>query len=334
MPVIFPVIMCGGSGTRLWPASRPSRPKQFIPLSGNRSLFQETVERVIDLSGSEGRLIVIGGAAHRQAICEQLKELGRDAIVLLEPEARESAAAMAAAAIWTKRQHPDAVNLFVASDHHIPDGDAFRAAVLMASEAAHAGRIVTFGVVPSGPSSAYGYIAPRSEGLAEVQAFVEKPDLVTAERYIAEGYLWNSGNFVVRADVLQDELRQAAAGLIEAVSDALDSSLSDGGALLLGRRFGDAPKISIDYAVMEKPGVPPSCRSGSIGRTSAPGTPFTGRERATSACMCSRTPRTAWSGPATASWSPPSACPISPSWSNGTRYWLPIWRGARTYERS
>lgn len=252
MPVIFPVIMCGGSGTRLWPASRPSRPKQFIPLSGNRSLFQETVERVIDLAGSEGRLIVIGGAAHRQAICEQLKELGRDAIVLLEPEARESAAAMAAAAIWTRRQHPDAVNLFVASDHHIPDGDAFRAAVLTASEAAHTGRIVTFGVVPSGPSSAYGYIAPRSEGLAEVKAFVEKPDLVTAERYIAEGYLWNSGNFVVRADVLQDELRQATAGLIEAVSDALDSSLSDGGAILLGRRFGDAPKISIDYAVMEK----------------------------------------------------------------------------------
>lgn len=100
MPVIFPVIMCGGSGTRLWPASRPSRPKQFIPLSGNRSLFQETVERVVDLAGSEGRLIVIGGAGHRQAICEQLKELGRDAIVLLEPEARESAAAMAAAAIW------------------------------------------------------------------------------------------------------------------------------------------------------------------------------------------------------------------------------------------
>jgi mannose-1-phosphate guanylyltransferase/mannose-6-phosphate isomerase len=252
MPVIFPVIMCGGSGTRLWPASRPSRPKQFIPLSGNRSLFQETVERVIDLAGSEGRLIVIGGAAHRQTICEQLKELGRDATILLEPEARESAAAMAAAAIWTMRQHPDAVNLFVASDHHIPDGDAFRASVLTASEAAHAGRIVTFGVVPSGPSSAYGYIAPRGEGLAEVKAFVEKPDLVTAQRYIAEGYLWNSGNFVVRADVLQDELRQTTAGLIEAVSDALDSSLSDGGAMLLGRRFCDAPKISIDYAVMEK----------------------------------------------------------------------------------
>ncbi len=252
MPVIFPVIMCGGSGTRLWPASRPSRPKQFIPLSGNRSPFQETVERVASLGRAQGRLIVIGGVAHRQAICEQLKELRRDAVVLLEPQGRDSAAAMAAAAIWTKRQDPEAVNLFVASDHHIPDGEAFRDAVHTASEAALAGRIVTFGVVPSGPSSAYGYIAPCGEGLAEVQAFVEKPDLVTAERYIADGYLWNSGNFAVRADVLIDELKQTTAGLIEAVADALDSALTDGGAVLLGRRFGDAPRISIDYAVMEK----------------------------------------------------------------------------------
>lgn len=252
MSVIFPVIMCGGSGTRLWPASRPSRPKQFIPLAGNRSPFQETVERVADLAGAQGRLIVIGGVAHRQAICEQLKELGRNAVVLLEPQARDSAAAMAAAAIWTKRQDPEAVNLFVASDHHIPDGAAFREAVRTASEAASAGRIVTFGVVPSGPSSAYGYIAPRGEGLAEVKAFVEKPDTATSERYIADGYLWNSGNFVVRADVLKEELRQTTAGLIEAVTDALDSALTDGGAVLLGRRFGDAPRISIDYAVMEK----------------------------------------------------------------------------------
>lgn len=252
MSVIFPVIMCGGSGTRLWPASRPSRPKQFIPLAGNRSPFQETVERVADLAGAQGRLVVIGGVAHRQAICEQLKELGRNAIVLLEPQARDSAAAMAAAAIWTKRQNPEAVNLFVASDHHIPDDAAFRDAVRTAGEAASAGRIVTFGVVPSGPSSAYGYIAPRGEGLAEVDAFVEKPDLATAERYIADGYLWNSGNFIVRADVLKGELGQTTAGLIEAVTDALDSALTDGGAIILGRRFGDAPRISIDYAVMEK----------------------------------------------------------------------------------
>jgi len=252
MPVIFPVIMCGGSGTRLWPASRPSRPKQFIPLAGNRSLFQDTVERVADLAGEHGRLIIIGGVAHRQAICDQLKELERDAVVLLEPTARDSAAAMAAAAIWTERQNPDAVNLFVASDHHIPDGAAFRKAVASASDAALAGRIVTFGVIPSGPSSAYGYIAPRGEGLAEVRAFVEKPDLATAERYIADGYLWNSGNFVVRADILKAELGQVTAGLVEAVTDSMEAAVVDGGVILLGRRFSDAPRISIDYAVLEK----------------------------------------------------------------------------------
>lgn len=252
MPAIFPVIMCGGSGTRLWPASRPSRPKQFIPLAGNRSLFQETVERVIDLTESKGRLIVVGGAAHRQTIVEQLDDIGREAVILLEPEARDSAAAMAAAALWTQERNPDAVNLFVASDHHIPDDEAFRETVRVASEAASKGRIVTFGIVPSAPSSAYGYIAPRGSGLSEIQAFVEKPDLATAERHIADGYLWNSGNFVVRADVLSDELRETTPGLIEAVSDALNASMIDGPAVLLGRRFVDAPKISIDYAVMEK----------------------------------------------------------------------------------
>ncbi|WP_395944851.1 AGE family epimerase/isomerase [Brevundimonas sp.] len=252
MPVIFPVIMCGGSGTRLWPASRPSRPKQFIPLAGNRSLFQETVERVAPLAGAEGALIVVGGAAHHHAILEQLAEIGREAVVLLEPEGRDSAAAMATAALWTRRQDPEAVNLFVASDHHIPDGEAFRNASRTASEAAANGRIVTLGVVPTAPSSAYGYIAPASTGLSDIQAFVEKPDTATAEQYIASGYLWNSGNFIVRADVLHAEIEQATAGLTEAVTDALDEATFDGGVIFLGRRFTAAPKISIDYAVMEK----------------------------------------------------------------------------------
>lgn len=252
MPVIFPVIMCGGSGTRLWPASRPSRPKQFIPLAGNRSLFQETVERVSDLSGTAGRLIIVGGASHHSTIVEQLAEIGREAVILLEPEGRDSAAAMAAAALWTHRHAAGAVNLFVASDHHIPDAEAFRRAALIASEAAHAGRIVTLGVVPTSPSSAYGYIAPVGTGLSEVKAFVEKPDVATAERYIADGYLWNSGNFIVRADVLHEELAQATAGLVEAVIHALDDATHDGEAVFLGERFASAPKISIDYAVMEK----------------------------------------------------------------------------------
>ena len=122
---LYPVIMCGGSGTRLWPASRPSRPKQFIPLSGNRSLFQETVARVAPLTGDDGMLIIVGAVRHREWIVDQLREMEVIAQVLLEPEARDSAAAMTAAAAWAARHDPEAVIAFVASDHHIPDHDAF-----------------------------------------------------------------------------------------------------------------------------------------------------------------------------------------------------------------
>ena len=252
MATIYPVIMCGGSGTRLWPASRPSLPKQFIPLAGNRSLFQETVARVIDLADGSGELIVVGGIAHRKAILEQLEQIGANAVILLEPEGRDSAAAMAAAALWTSRRAPDAVNLFVASDHHIPDDEAFRRSVKEAVSAAEAGRIVTLGVVPTEPSSAYGYIAPSGPALSEISAFVEKPDQATARRYISEGYLWNSGNFIVRADVLVREILDRAAAVGEAVHTALDQAEINGPCVLLGSSFTSAPKISIDYAVMEK----------------------------------------------------------------------------------
>lgn len=252
MPVIFPVIMCGGSGTRLWPASRPSRPKQFIPLAGNRSLFQETVERVAPLAGAEGALVVVGGVGHHKTILEQLAEIGQRGIILLEPESRNSAPAMAAAARWTKQRRHDAVNLFVASDHFIPDRDAFRNAVEQASMAAAEGRIVTLGIAPTEASSAYGYIEPAAAGLSEVRAFVEKPDAVTAAQYIANGYLWNSGNFIVRADVLHQEIERATAGLSEAVAASLEDAALDGDAILLGKQFATAPNISIDYAVMER----------------------------------------------------------------------------------
>ncbi len=248
---IYPVIMCGGAGTRLWPASRPSRPKQFIPLSGNRSLFQETALRVAPLSSDGGRLIVVGGVAHRDAILSQLAELGIEAQVLLEPEARDSAAAMAAAAAWTARLDPTGVNVFVASDHHIPDHQAFRDAALKAAEAARAGQIVTLGVRPGAPSSAYGYIAPEGQGLSAVKAFVEKPDLHTAERYIADGYLWNSGNFIVTAATLLNELRHEAPAVAAAVVAALPP-IEAGDLATLSPAFSSAPKISIDYAVMEK----------------------------------------------------------------------------------
>jgi len=252
MATIYPVIMCGGSGTRLWPASRLSRPKQFMPLASDRSLFQEAVERVVPLLTDGGALIVVGGQTHHLTILNQLDEIGAAAVVLLEPEGRDSAATMAVAALWTARQDPEAVNLFVASDHHIPDHEAFRAAVRTGMGAAVAGRIVTFGVTPNGPSSAYGYIAPSGPGLSDIAAFVEKPDRDAAQRHIDDGCLWNSGDFIVRADVLRAELANQAPAVLAAARDGLESAAPKGRCIMLGARFGDAPKISIDYAIMEK----------------------------------------------------------------------------------
>ncbi|WP_396593054.1 AGE family epimerase/isomerase [Brevundimonas sp. R86498] len=255
---LYPVIMCGGAGTRLWPSSRPARPKQFMPLTGDRSLFQETALRVADLCDG-GTLVVVAGVSHREAIAEQLAALGLNAQLLLEPEARDSAAAMAAAAAWTLAHDPDAINVFVASDHHIPDAGAFVTAVRHAASAAAEGRIVTLGVTPTEPASAYGYIAPSGTGLARIRAFVEKPDRATAARYMEQGYLWNSGNFIAASRTLIEELQRHAPGVVTAVQAALDQARSvgsggagEGGVLTLGPAFRGAPRISIDYAVMEK----------------------------------------------------------------------------------
>lgn len=249
----YPVIMCGGSGTRLWPASRPSRPKQFLSLTGERSLFQETVLRLVGLAEVEAPVIV-AGVGHRAAVEAQLAELGIKAHVLLEPEPRNSAPAMAAAAAWLSAHDPEAVAVVLAADHHVPDAAAFRQAVETAVAAAKAGRIVTLGVRPTGPVTAYGYIRPDA-GDGEVKpvaAFVEKPDAKTAEGYVAEGYLWNSGNFVVSAKTLEAELEAYAPGVLPAARRAVETGEDAGGALILGAAFREAPKDSIDYAVMEK----------------------------------------------------------------------------------
>lgn len=248
---LYPVIMCGGAGTRLWPASRPSRPKQFIALAGNRSLFQETVLRAAPLVIDGGALIVVGGVDHKAWILEQLDEVGIDAQVLLEPEARDSAAAMAAAAVWTHDRDPKGVNAFFASDHHIPDHQGFRAAVTAAADGARQTRIVTLGVTPTEPSSAYGYIAPTGRGLTPIAAFVEKPDRERASQYIRDGYLWNSGNFIVSSEVLLAELK-AHAPAVESAARAAVASGGRGSIVVLGDAFRQAPKVSIDYAVMEK----------------------------------------------------------------------------------
>jgi len=248
---LYPVILCGGAGTRLWPASRPLRPKQFVNLFGDRSLFQDAVLRMAPLAEGGGRVVVIGGVAHRRWILDQLAEIGVEAQILLEPEARDSAPAMAGAAAWVARADPTGVAAFVASDHHVPDHDAFRAAVIEAGAAVAKGRIVTLGVQPDAPSPAYGYIRPARAGLSSVAAFIEKPDAETAADYIAAGYLWNSGNFMVRAQTLLDELSVFAPEVLTAAKAALPAAGS-GPIQVLGAAFNTAPRISIDYAVMEK----------------------------------------------------------------------------------
>ena len=246
---IYPVILCGGAGTRLWPASRPARPKQFIDLISDLSLFQETVRRVAPLVEG-GRIIVVAGEAHRGFIEAQLAALGVEGDLILEPVGRDSAPAMAAAALWIEQIDPHGTAVFVASDHYIPDAEAFRAAATEAAVAAAPGRIVTMGMAPASPSSAYGYIQPEAQGLSPVRRFVEKPGLAEAERYLAEGYLWNSGNFVVQVRVLLDEMELFVPDVVAAVRAALPGQGS--GAHGLGAAFLAAPKISIDYAVMEK----------------------------------------------------------------------------------
>lgn len=247
---IFPVILCGGAGTRLWPASRPDRPKQFIDLASDASLFEDTVARVAPLAEDGGELVVVAGRDHRAHIEAQLARVGRPATIVIEPEGRDSAPAMAAAAAWIARRDPDGVALFVASDHHIPDHDAFRRAARIGADAAKEGRIVTFGVRPTEPSSAYGYIQPEGPGLSAVAAFVEKPDRKTAERYVADGYLWNSGNFIVAARTLLDELDALSPEVAAAARAALPDD--EDRVVALNDGFLSAPRISIDYAVMEK----------------------------------------------------------------------------------
>ena len=245
---IFPVILCGGAGTRLWPASRPEKPKQFLDLTTDLSLFQETVRRVAPLAGDEGRVVVVAGRDHRGFVEAQLD--GVQAVILLEPIGRDSAAAMTAAAQWIARHDPEGVAVFVASDHHIPDNAAFRSSVLQGVEAAQQGRMVIFGVRPTEPSSAYGYIRPERDGLSPVASFVEKPDRDTALGYVAQGYLWNSGNLVAPAKTLLQEVQAFAPEVAAAVS----ASLPDGAfrTLELSAAFEAAPRISMDYAVLER----------------------------------------------------------------------------------
>jgi mannose-1-phosphate guanylyltransferase/mannose-6-phosphate isomerase len=269
---IIPLIMCGGAGTRLWPASREVRPKQFLPLFGARSTFQDTLKRVSDATLFE-RPIVITNASYRFMVLEQLAEIGIEADILLEPLRRDSGPAIAAGAVFAQMRDSDAVVLALAADHVVQDNEAFLNACRRGLVAAEAGRIATFGVAPERAATEYGYICPGDVVSVDVRAvakFVEKPDSATAAEYVKSGYLWNSGNFMFRASVLLDEYRSVDAKSVEAIGDAVTRAGRDLGFVTLEPdAFASAKAISIDYAVMEKTSraavVPVSCGWSDVG---------------------------------------------------------------------
>jgi len=253
--LIIPVLLAGGAGTRLWPVSRDALPKQFLPLVGDRSTYQETLLRV------QGPMfappIVITGPQFHFFARRQAEEVGVDATVVIEPLRRDSAPAIAAATAVARARDPEAVVLALAADHIILDPQAFRDTCLAGRAGAENGSIVTFGIKPTEPKTSYGYILPGAAvgttGVKAVERFVEKPDEATAARYVLDGYLWNSGNFLFRADVLMAELARFEPEMAEAIEAAVAGAASDLGFLRLEpEAFARAPQKSIDYAVMER----------------------------------------------------------------------------------
>ena len=253
---IIPLLLAGGTGTRLWPVSRDAMPKQFLPLVGKQSTYQQALARVASPDLFEPP-IVMTSDAFRFFARHQAEELGIKATVVLEPMRRDSAPAIAAGAALARDRNPDAIVLAIAADHVILDTDLFEEACRTARDGAAAGHIVTFGIRPTAPKTSYGYIR-RGDGLAiaglhRVASFVEKPDAATAAGYVAQNYLWNSGNFLFRADRLLAELARFEPQMVEAIEAAIAAAKTDLGFVRLDTEaFARAPQKSIDYAVMEK----------------------------------------------------------------------------------
>ncbi|MEQ8934303.1 MAG: mannose-1-phosphate guanylyltransferase/mannose-6-phosphate isomerase [Amphiplicatus sp.] len=253
---IQPVIMSGGAGTRLWPMSREARPKQFIALASDETLFQETARRV---RPGEGFLapLVIAGAKHAAHIAEQLGALGiAPAGIVIEPCPRNTAAVAAVAAEWVRANSPGSLARLLPADHHVADGEGFRRAVADAASVA-ADRIVTFGIKPDEPHTGFGYIECGDAIKGDVRAiaaFREKPDLETAKTYLAGGrHFWNAGVFLFNPHVMLSELALHAPQIRERALASLAAAARDGAVTLLDRAaFETCPADSVDYAVMEK----------------------------------------------------------------------------------
>lgn len=254
MSSIQPVILSGGSGTRLWPLSREAYPKQFLPLAGKLTMLQATWKRVAPIA-ARGPL-VIANEEHRFVAAEQLQQVGAEpAAIILEPVGRNTAPAIAVAALEATRDGGDALLLVLPSDHVITNEAAFRSAVQAAAAAAEAGKLVTFGIVPTGPETGYGYIkAADGQGLRAVERFVEKPDLDTATGYVSSGqYYWNSGMFLFKASRYLQELERFQPEMLAGSRQAWQQARRDADFTRLDRdAFIAVPSDSIDYAVMEK----------------------------------------------------------------------------------
>jgi mannose-1-phosphate guanylyltransferase / mannose-6-phosphate isomerase len=253
--MIYPVILCGGSGTRLWPLSRKSFPKQFVPLIDNKSLLQLTLERVAQINGAgpSPEVICVASEDHRFLVAEAMQTANVKGQIILEPVARNTAPAMALAALGLS---PQDLLLVCPSDHHIPDAQAFATMVQQGSHAAREGAIVTFGVVPSFPSTAYGYIEQgqtRSHGSHEVARFIEKPQADKAQALILQGnVLWNAGIFLVQAGTLLKAMQQHADDIFLSCQQAMERATHDQQFVRPQlEAFASCRADSIDYAVLE-----------------------------------------------------------------------------------
>jgi mannose-1-phosphate guanylyltransferase/mannose-6-phosphate isomerase len=255
---LLPVILSGGSGTRLWPLSREQHPKQLLPLVGDDSLLQATVRRLDGLPGLKNPLLVCN-EEHRFVVAEQVRVLGRQGSVLLEPVGRNTAPALTLAALWALDRGSDPILVVMPADHVILDGESFRAAVGRAAALAEAGYAVTFGITPDCPETGYGYIQRGAAMAGDAAAFalarfVEKPDRVTAQSYLDSGdYLWNSGIFVMKASAWRSAIGLCQPDILATCEAALAESRTDGDFVRADKEsFAACPADSIDYAVMER----------------------------------------------------------------------------------
>lgn len=284
---IYPVILAGGRGTRLWPLSRSDRPKQFLPMHGEHSLFQRTVERHMGVAGlgmaALGAPWVVCGTADRFQVFDGLAGIGvADATVVLEPAARNTAPAIAAVAEALVRRDPEAILFVLPSDHLLVPDAAYFETLKAAFVAAQAGRMVTFGVVPTNPETGYGYIKAGAAGAANgggtvmaVERFVEKPPAAEAARMVADGsYYWNAGFFAFAARALLDELARTAPEVARVAKAAIDEAAFGAATIVLPEAvYAAAPDISIDYALLERTDkaavAPISARWSDVGSWSA-----------------------------------------------------------------